>query len=173
MKLNDLTPDELRALRRQVGDVARERIDAELARRSSEKSGGRRRSPEISGDPETPVHVVVGWEFLISKNPENGESRIAHGIRWSAAVREARAKVGEQVAGVTPVFEGPVHVEMYVFPPNRRWDALNFVDGLMDALQGAVLRNDRQLGRLLFVPGVDAENPRAEITVRSMERLVA
>ena len=65
------------------------------------------------------------------------------------------------------MFLDDVEVEMTVYYASRRPDLDESV--ILDAMQGFIYKNDRQVKRKIIQWGLDKENPRAEITVRLME----
>lgn len=62
-----------------------------------------------------------------------------------------------------PMFESDVCVAMTIFYASRRPDLDESV--ILDAMQGYIYRNDRQVKMKVVIHALDKENPRAEITV--------
>ena len=60
-----------------------------------------------------------------------------------------------------------VTVKLY-FGDKRKRDIDNFNKLWMDALEGVVYQNDAQIKRLLISKNYDKENPRIEVTIKSV-----
>jgi Holliday junction resolvase RusA-like endonuclease len=94
----------------------------------------------------------------------------AHGMRARRAAR-------------WPTFEGPVEVELRVFFVDERPDTDGPVKAILDALQppnpgqhrfgAGIIRDDRQVRRLLVERGVDAKRPRVEVAIAPVGELIA
>lgn len=74
---------------------------------------------------------------------------------------------GEQCPDLDEKFEGDVRVDMIVYYASRRPDLDESV--ILDAMQGKVYSNDRQVKEKHLWWGLDRENPRAVIRVSSVE----
>jgi Holliday junction resolvase RusA-like endonuclease len=66
-----------------------------------------------------------------------------------------------------PLFKGDVHVYIEIYYQDRRPDLDESL--ILDALQGRVYRNDRQVRAKTIRGGVDRQSPRAVIRVEAME----
>ena len=62
---------------------------------------------------------------------------------------------------------GPLSFKAVLFYPNRRSDLDPSL--LIDSLQGAVFKNDRQIVHMNLSRLLDKDNPRAEIEIEEME----
>ena len=74
---------------------------------------------------------------------------------------------GEQCPDLDEKFEGDARVDMIIYYASRRPDLDESV--ILDAMQGKVYKNDRQVKEKHIFWGLDRENPRAVIRVSSME----
>jgi Holliday junction resolvase RusA-like endonuclease len=175
VELAELSADELRQLRGQVGDVARERIDALLGDAPESR---RRRADRAAGEARTPfpgrITLSLPWAALASDNQHTGVVGRENRQRWRRyrdALATARAGIVRQYGG--ELFSGPARVVVVLYVPDRRVrDALNLAKCLCDALRGTVLTDDRWqcLREATFrVAGVDAERPRCEVEVAALE----
>jgi Holliday junction resolvase RusA-like endonuclease len=63
-----------------------------------------------------------------------------------------------------PMFEGNVHVDLRIYYASRRPDLDESV--ILDAMQGRIYKNDRQVKIKHVEWGLDPDNPRAEIKVQ-------
>lgn len=86
-------------------------------------------------------------------------------IKSEKALRYVRA-FQLQAPVVRPVIEEDIEVEMTIYYASRRPDLDESV--ILDAMQGLVYANDRQVKKKIITWGLDRDNPRAEITVRRM-----
>jgi Holliday junction resolvase RusA-like endonuclease len=68
-----------------------------------------------------------------------------------------------QCPALDPMFEEDVCVEMVIYYASRRPDLDESL--ILDALQGRVYRNDRQVRRKIIEWALDPENPRTDIRV--------
>ena len=68
-----------------------------------------------------------------------------------------------QCPTLDPMFMGDVHVELEIYYASRRPDLDESL--ILDALQGRVYRNDRQVRKKTVTGGVDQERPRTVIRV--------
>lgn len=64
------------------------------------------------------------------------------------------------------LLEGPLEVHGVLYYPNNQSDLDPSL--LIDALQGVVFKNDRQVKRWDIRHGIDADNPRAELEIVEM-----
>lgn len=58
-----------------------------------------------------------------------------------------------------------MHLEISFYPPDRRRrDPTNLLKGMLDALEGIIYRDDKQIAKLCWENlGVSKDNPRVEI----------
>jgi Holliday junction resolvase RusA-like endonuclease len=121
---------------------------------------------------------MSGWACTLPFPPSDNDCWAPRAIfspklkRWVGIIYETKeAKTyKEQLAKHFLVqrprfFEGDVDVTLRVFRPNKRRDAHNAIAVLVDALQGHVYKNDRQIRRLLSERCDDEANPRVEVEV--------
>lgn len=169
MRLNDLgslDDDQLRALRRQVEDQGKKRIDEILDGRANLEEAQQE-------EPTTRITLVLPWSALVTKNKLRSGKQAD--IAYHRAVRRARAVAKRQLEarglGPLPVFRtGRVKVTATLIPPDARWDAHNVLDALLDGLEGAVYRNDAQIKEGHWRDEEpDSEHPRAYVAVEQWE----
>lgn len=65
-----------------------------------------------------------------------------------------------------PLFEGDVHVEMEIYYASKRPDLDE--SAILDAMQGRIYRNDRQVKSKLVRWGLDRERPRCRVRVSAL-----
>jgi Holliday junction resolvase RusA-like endonuclease len=179
-----LEPAELEALLRkpEVGEVAKERIRAELASRNGEhrddmplkKSRGRPHVP-TPYVLEAPLHLVVSWACIASDNDHVGiigKANRERRRRYVQALAAFRARLQEQYSG--PPTSGPVAVDALIyFPDERARDCMNIGKILGDALKGVIVTDDRWKvvrDARQRAGGIDRDEPRVEITVTPLEQ---
>jgi Holliday junction resolvase RusA-like endonuclease len=88
--------------------------------------------------------------------------------RYRQGKEEAFLLAVAQTKPPRPVFPvEAVEVSLLFFMPDkRRRDPTNLLKGLLDALEGAVYSDDKQIEALSWRKGaLDRENPRVEITI--------
>lgn len=68
-----------------------------------------------------------------------------------------------QCPTLTPMFEGDVHVELAIYYASRRPDLDESL--ILDAMQGRIYRNDRQVKKKTVDWGLDRQSPRTRIRV--------
>ncbi len=83
------------------------------------------------------------------------------------AARAYLADFLKQCPLLDPLFECDVTVEMDIYYSSRRPDVDDSL--VLDAMQGRIYRNDRQVRRRIITGYVDKDNPRAEITIYPFE----
>lgn len=81
------------------------------------------------------------------------------GRRFKAACRRAAA------AQCAKPLAGDVSIRCVVYFKDRRRDLDNVLKPLLDALNGVVYRDDRQVAHLEFTKALDARRPRVEMAV--------
>lgn len=72
-----------------------------------------------------------------------------------------------QCKKIDPLMIGDVSVEIKIFYASRRPDLDESV--ILDCMQDFIYENDRQVKEKHIFHGLDKDNPRAEITVRSLK----
>lgn len=162
-----LTTEQLRALRSQVGDIAREAIEREL----SERELAARRPIELARiELERPLRLVVTFDALESDNKRTapmGAAKRKAGQKY----REARARFRQQLRDqyqAAPV-SVPVRIHALVwFPDLQARDVCNYAKIIGDALKDIVIADDRWTvarSNTQEAAGVDVDNPRCEIMI--------
>jgi len=108
--------------------------------------------------------------FLISGEPASkSNSRQLVTIKGRPAfikskkARDYVASFEQQAPQLKPLIEDDVVVEMTIYYASRRPDLDESV--ILDAMQGKIYANDRQVKRKIINWGLDRENPRSEIKV--------
>mgnify|MGYP003152890545 CR=1 FL=1 len=108
--------------------------------------------------------------FLIQGEPASkSNSRQLVTIRGRPAfikskkARDYAASFERQAPQLKPLIEDDVVVEMTIYYASRRPDLDESV--ILDAMQGKIYANDRQVKRKIINWGLDRENPRSEIKV--------
>ena len=84
----------------------------------------------------------------------------------SDKARGYAADVARQVRPIAPLLEGNLKFTATLFYASRRPDLDPSV--LLDALQGRVFKNDRQIRVIHVTHAIDKRNPRAEILIESI-----
>lgn len=87
-------------------------------------------------------------------------------IKSAKAIKYLKS-FGEQCPDLDKKFEGDVRVDMIIYYASRRPDLDESV--ILDAMQGKVYSNDRQVKEKHLWWGLDRESPRAVIRVSSVE----
>lgn len=155
----------------QIGEVAREKIDAELARRSD--------APEQSvSTAPAPVRIMLTlpWTALASDNlrkavlaVEDREKRKRVKLARARALEVLREQYGEGRAKMS----GQVRIRFdFYMPDNRPRDPANFVKVACDVLREVVIEDDKwqvARGGSWDVPAIDPDRPRAEIHIEPYE----
>lgn len=72
-----------------------------------------------------------------------------------------------QCPTLDPMFMGDVHVELEIYYASRRPDVDESL--ILDAMQGRIYRNDRQVRKKTVTGLVDPERPRTNIRVSALE----
>lgn len=115
------------------------------------------------------LRVTLPWSVL---TPDNRRFYPGRGHVLTARYRKGKEAVYllvmSQVKAPHPVFPAEavkLDLQFYV-PDKRRRDPTNLLKGLLDALEGAVYSDDKQIEALSWrKAGLDRENPRVELTV--------
>ncbi len=119
---------------------------------------------------------MTEWSGVIPYMPyskSNSRKLVLWGKR-PALIKSAPARAFEQAAAVSlptldPFILGPVSLSCRLFYTSERPDLDPSL--VMDVLQGKIYKNDRQVRELHCYHGIDKVNPRAEVTVRSIDIL--
>jgi Holliday junction resolvase RusA-like endonuclease len=111
-----------------------------------------------------PYSVIVQGEAASKANSRkiatiNGVTRIIKSDKARSFLRAFQY----QVKQLDPMFEEDVSVEMTIFYASRRPDLDESL--ILDALQGFVYRNDRQVREKHVYWGLDPSRPRVELNV--------
>jgi len=89
----------------------------------------------------------------------------------SDKARGYAADVARQVRPLAPLLEGDLKFTATLFYASRRPDLDPSV--LLDALQGLVFKNDRQIRVIHVTHAIDKRNPRAEIVIEPIPPVAA
>lgn len=76
----------------------------------------------------------------------------------------------QQAVPIDPLMDGDLSVEIHIWYASRRPDLDESL--ILDLLQGVVYTNDRQVKEKHIYWHLDKDNPRCEITCRSLEGVV-
>lgn len=113
------------------------------------------------------------WERTIYGEPAskaNSRKVVQHGgvtrVIRSDKARSYADDFAKQCPVLNPLFEGDVLVEMEIYYASRRPDLDESI--ILDALQGRVYRNDRQVRRKIVQGQVDAKCPRTIIRITAL-----
>ncbi len=68
---------------------------------------------------------------------------------------------------VTPI-KGAVRLDIWLYRPARRGDIDNYSKALLDALQGVVYANDKQVVEMHIYLDHDPKNPRTEVQAQAV-----
>jgi hypothetical protein len=116
------------------------------------------------------THNKTSVMFLVSGEPASkSNSRQLVTIKGRPAfikskkARDYVTSFEQQAPQLKPLIEDDVVVEMTIYYASRRPDLDESV--ILDAMQGKIYANDRQVKRKIINWGLDRENPRAEIKV--------
>ena len=92
--------------------------------------------------------------------------KVRNRIIVSSEAKAYKDVVGWQakIAGCNPI-DGPVGVEVQVYRARKTGDLDNYLKVLLDAMQGFLYGNDKQITTLLAYRHDDAKNPRVEVKV--------
>lgn len=116
---------------------------------------------------EPVVKVVLPWDTLCSVNErQNPHSGFTLTRKYRKALKQARKAVEAQYQG--PKITGPVTATFEFYPPSRRPDLPNYLKLPMDAMEGIIYENDRQVnagGQWKWMY-IDKLEPRVEVTVQ-------
>ena len=115
------------------------------------------------------LSLTLPWDIM---TPDNRRFHPGRGHVLTARYRQGKEAVSllvmSQVKAPRPVFPvEAVQVSLDFFMPDkRRRDPTNLLKGLLDALEGVVYSDDKQIETLSWrKAGLDRENPRVELTI--------
>jgi Holliday junction resolvase RusA-like endonuclease len=121
------------------------------------------------GSTSRDLRLTLPWDVM---TPDNRRFHPGRGhvltTRYRRGKEAAYLLVMSQVKAPRPVFPvEAVQVSLDFFVPDkRRRDPTNLLKGLLDALEGVVYSDDKQIEALSWRKGaLDRENPRVEITI--------
>lgn len=136
----------------------------------------RERSALIPISPNTLSSASQPVSFTVPGNPlslNHAYPTSRTGRRFHSPEGKRRAQAVALIAKVAmrgqAPFAGPVGVSLVLHFASRRPDLDNGIKPLLDSLAGICYANDRQVVVLNVVKGLDAENPRAEVSVWAVE----
>lgn len=89
------------------------------------------------------------------------------GLRKSDAALAYESDVLKQVRTLPKLLEGRLSATAHCYYASERKDL--DIDLLLDCLQGRIYKNDRQVREKHLYHHIDKENPRVELTIRSVE----
>lgn len=112
--------------------------------------------------------------FTVSGEPcskANSRRLVLHGSR-PASIKSAKAlsyleDFHKQCPVLDPLFEGDLHVSILIHYASRRPDLDESL--ILDAMQGRIYRNDRQVKSKHITWGLDREAPRASIRIEPLD----
>lgn len=120
------------------------------------------------GESPRDLHLTFPWAVL---TPDNRRFHPGRGHVLTARYRKGKESVYllavDQTKPPRPVFPlEAVEVGLVFFVPDkRRRDPTNLLKGLLDALEGAVYSDDKQIEALAWRKALDRDNPRVEVTI--------
>ena len=93
------------------------------------------------------MRFVIPWSFCVSKRDKTdyyrGKPRRSE--KWKAALRATNLLAASQRPPGMKAFEGPVDVQFrIVFPTRRQTDPHNYMEVILDGLEGVAYLNDQQ-----------------------------
>lgn len=117
---------------------------------------------------QDPIEFVIPGEPVSKANSRRlvvfgGKPRFIKSKKGMAYFETARSQAPE----LDPLFEQDVRVIAALYYASNRPDLDESL--LLDALQGRVYRNDRQVREKLITHGIDRQFPRAEVRVEPLE----
>lgn len=125
--------------------------------------------PVAEGEAPRDLRLTLPWAVM---TPDNRRFHPGRGHVLTTRYRQGKEAVFllamAQTKPPRPVFPlEAVKVGLVFFMPDkRRRDPTNLLKGLLDALEGAVYADDKQIEALSWRKGaLDRENPRVELTV--------
>jgi len=86
--------------------------------------------------------------------------------------RNFKASVKKIGAGCEPI-RGPVKVTVIAYRPRKRGDLDNILKATLDSLIGVAFEDDSQVETIVARRLDDKNNPRAEVTVESLDTRIA
>lgn len=128
-------------------------------------------SPLHGPDPGYLSFTVFARQVGVNQMYRRGRGRglyiTPEGAEFKRQITSA-AKMAVEKASRTNT-DAPCCIYLRIWYPTRRFDVDAAVKPILDALQGVVYDNDRQVHRLVVVKCVDKEDPRTDIEVFGLE----
>lgn len=124
---------------------------------------------KANGEALRSLHLTLPWDVL---TPDNRRFHAGKGHVLTGRYRQGKEAIYllavSQTKPPRPVF--PVErlkIELTFFlPDKRKRDPTNLLKGLLDALEGVVYNDDKQIDALAWhKAGLDREKPRVEISI--------
>ena len=120
---------------------------------------------------DTPVKFVIQGQPY---SKANSRKAVRFGNR-TAFIKSDKARAylkefEEQCIVLDPLIEGDVSVFMFIYYASRRPDLDESL--ILDAMEGFIYKNDRQVKEKHIYWGLDKDNPRAEIEVSKIEKVL-
>ena len=124
---------------------------------------------KANGEALRSLHLTLPWDVL---TPDNRRFHAGKGHVLTGRYRQGKEAIYllavSQTKPPRPVF--PVErlkIELTFFlPDKRKRDPTNLLKGLLDALEGVVYNDDKQIDALAgHKAGLDREKPRVEISI--------
>lgn len=113
-----------------------------------------------------PPSVNSFWRSVPARAGQRAKVLISEEGRRFKSRCELMIRMQQRDHGLAP-FEGEVEVSGVVYFADKRRDLDNVLKPLLDVLQGAAYKNDRQICRIDVRRGLDAKNPRVELQIRA------
>ena len=117
--------------------------------------------------------MAIHWRGVIHgdvRSKANSRKIVRFGARLASIKSKPARDFAEAAAAQIPVLDdlviGDVAVAGTIYYRNRRPDLDESL--VLDALQGRIILNDRQVKAKLFFHGLDKNNPRVELVVMSL-----
>jgi Holliday junction resolvase RusA-like endonuclease len=128
----------------------------------------RRSVATVRGEASRNLHFTLPWDVL---TPDNRRFHAGRGHVLTGRYRQGKEAIYllalSQTKPPRPVFPTE-HLEVnltFFMPDKKKRDPTNLLKGLLDALEGVVYNDDKQIDALSWRKvALDRENPRVEIT---------
>lgn len=137
--------------------------DAERHEDTSEAANGARRATSAAGQPVTLVLPLPPSVNSFWRSVPATRNRIAKVLISEQGRRFKRACQLAAAAQCATPMDGDVSLRCVVYFKDRRRDLDNVLKPLLDALNGIVYRDDRQVAHLEFTKRFDVRRPRVEL----------
>ena len=123
---------------------------------------------------QNPLGREVPWTKVILGQPQSkaNSRKLAHINGRTRFIKSDQALnylagFATQCPTLDPLFTGDVHVELEIYYASRRPDLDESL--ILDAMQGRIYLNDRQVRSKTVTGWVDKERPRTSIRVSALE----